>query len=88
LAFSALQLKRDPLGDCESQTVTRRSMKAAFIDRYGSNDRVSVADIAVPPMSPPDLLVQVHAASVNPLEAEALAARWRCVISGSLVAVA
>src|SRR5690349_4052234 len=43
-------------------------MKAAFIDRYGSNDRVSVADIAVPRMGPLDLLVQVHAASVNPLD--------------------
>ena len=43
-------------------------MKAAFIDRYGSNDRVNVADIAVPRMGPLDLLVQVHAASVNPLD--------------------
>jgi len=43
-------------------------MKAAFIDRYGSNDRVSVADIALPLMGPLDLLVQVHAASVNPLD--------------------
>jgi len=43
-------------------------MKAAFIDRYGSNDRVNVAEIAVPLMGPLDLLVQVHAASVNPLD--------------------
>src|SRR5882672_5852535 len=44
-------------------------MKAALIDRYGSNDLVKVADIAVPVMGPMDLLVQVHAASVNPLDA-------------------
>lgn len=43
-------------------------MKAAFIDRYGSNDRVRVADIAVPRVGPEDLLVRVHAASVNPLD--------------------
>src|SRR2546429_3148596 len=43
-------------------------MKAAFIDRYGSNDRVSLADIAVPRVGPMDLLVRVHAASVNPLD--------------------
>jgi NADPH:quinone reductase-like Zn-dependent oxidoreductase len=41
-------------------------MKAALIDRYGSNDRVRVADIAVPAAGPSDLLVRVHAASVNP----------------------
>jgi alcohol dehydrogenase len=43
-------------------------MKAALIDRYGSNDRVRVADIAVPAVGPSDLLVRVHAASVNPLD--------------------
>jgi alcohol dehydrogenase len=43
-------------------------MKAALIDRYGSNDVVKVTDIAVPVMGPTDLLVQVHAASVNPLD--------------------
>ena len=43
-------------------------MKAALIDRYGSNDLVRVADIAVPMMGAMDLLVQVHAASVNPLD--------------------
>jgi NADPH:quinone reductase-like Zn-dependent oxidoreductase len=43
-------------------------MKAAVIDRYGRNDLVKVADVAVPGTGPLDLLVQVHAASVNPLD--------------------
>jgi len=43
-------------------------MKAALIDRYGSNDLVRVTDIAAPIMGPMDLLVRVHAASVNPLD--------------------
>ena len=43
-------------------------MKAALIDRYGGNDLVRVTDIAVPMMGPKDVLVQVHAASVNPLD--------------------
>jgi len=43
-------------------------MKAALIDRYGSNERVNVRDIAVPVMGAMDLLVQVHAAGVNPLD--------------------
>src|SRR5256885_16989764 len=43
-------------------------MKAALIDRYGSNDAVRVADIDIPTVGPTDLLVRVHAASVNPLD--------------------
>jgi alcohol dehydrogenase len=45
-------------------------MKAAIIDHYGSNDVVKVTDIAVPIMGPMDLLVRVHAASVNPVDAK------------------
>ena len=43
-------------------------MKAALIDRYGSNDAVSVADIDIPALGATDLLVRVHAASVNPVD--------------------
>src|SRR5438105_10542289 len=43
-------------------------MKAALIDRYGGNDTVSVADIAIPTFGATDLLVRVHAASVNPVD--------------------
>ena len=43
-------------------------MKAALIDRYGSNEKVRVGDIAIPTMGVADLLVRVHAASVNPVD--------------------
>jgi alcohol dehydrogenase len=43
-------------------------MQAALIDRYGSNDAVSVADIDIPTFGATDLLVRVHAASVNPVD--------------------
>ena len=43
-------------------------MKAALIDRYGSNDEVRVADIDVPIFGATDLLVRVYAASVNPVD--------------------
>ena len=43
-------------------------MKAAIIDRYGGNDAVRVADIAMPSLGTTDLLVRVHAASVNPVD--------------------
>jgi alcohol dehydrogenase len=43
-------------------------MKAAIIDRYGSNDQVRIAEAARPAIGPTDLLVRVRAASVNPLD--------------------
>jgi alcohol dehydrogenase len=43
-------------------------LKAALIDRYGSNDQVHLADVPVPVMGAMDLLVRVHAAGVNPLD--------------------
>jgi alcohol dehydrogenase len=45
-------------------------MKAALIDRYGNNDVVRVADIDIPTLGPTDLLVRVHAASVNPVDSK------------------
>ena len=43
-------------------------MKAALIDRYGRKAPIRVADIPVPSIGDKDLLVQVRAASVNPLD--------------------
>ena len=43
-------------------------MKAALIDRYGGSEAVKVADIGIPTMGATDLLVRVHAASVNPVD--------------------
>ncbi len=43
-------------------------MKAALIDRYGNNNGLRVADIDVPSLGATDLLVRVHAASVNPVD--------------------
>ena len=47
-------------------------MQAAVIDRYGSTDRVRVADVAVPKLGVNDILVRVHAASVNPLDVKTI----------------
>src|SRR6266702_1396024 len=43
-------------------------MKAALIRRYGSDDAVNVEDIDIPIIGDTDLLVRVHAASVNPVD--------------------
>jgi len=43
-------------------------LQAALIDRYGDNSRVRLADVPVPAAGHDDLLVKVHAASVNPVD--------------------
>src|SRR5437667_622468 len=43
-------------------------MKAALIDRYGSNDAVSVADIDIPTLGVTDLMCRVQAAGVTAVD--------------------
>ena len=43
-------------------------MKAAFIRRYGGNDVVELDELPAPQAGPGELLVEVHAASVNPVD--------------------
>ncbi|MEU2006663.1 NADP-dependent oxidoreductase [Rhodococcus sp. NPDC019627] len=43
-------------------------MKAFVLDRYGRNDGVRFGDTPDPEVAPGDVLVQIHAASVNPLD--------------------
>lgn len=43
-------------------------MKAAFIRRYGGNEVVELGELPAPQAGPGELLVAVHAASVNPVD--------------------
>lgn len=43
-------------------------MKAAYITGYGGNEVVAYGDLATPTIKPGDVLVDVHAAGVNPVE--------------------
>jgi NADPH:quinone reductase-like Zn-dependent oxidoreductase len=43
-------------------------VKAFVVDRYGSNDRVRLAEMPEPELREDDVLVQIHAASVNPVD--------------------
>lgn len=43
-------------------------MKAFIVDRYGSSDSVRARDMPVPQLRDDDVLVQIHAASINPLD--------------------
>lgn len=43
-------------------------MKAAFIRRYGGNQVIELGELPAPQAGPGELLVEVHAASVNPVD--------------------
>jgi len=43
-------------------------MKAFIIDRYASKDNVRAGEMPDPELRDDDVLVQIHAASVNPLD--------------------
>src|SRR5213594_4910211 len=45
-------------------------MKAFIIDRYGSADRVRASEVPDPEMRDDDVLIEIHAAGVNPLDSK------------------
>jgi NADPH:quinone reductase-like Zn-dependent oxidoreductase len=44
------------------------NMKALVLKRYGGLDQVAFADVARPALKPDEMLVQVHAAGLNPID--------------------
>src|SRR6184192_1835336 len=45
-------------------------MRAFIVDRYGSADRVRVSEVPDPEMREDDVLIEIHAAGVNPLDSK------------------
>src|SRR5213596_2816304 len=45
-------------------------MRAFIVDRYGSADRVRASEVPDPEMREDDVLIQIHAAGVNPLDSK------------------
>src|SRR5260221_9483446 len=45
-------------------------MKAFIVDRYGSADRVRASEAPEPEMLDDDVLIEIHAAGVNPLDSK------------------
>src|SRR5438093_9190778 len=45
-------------------------MKAFIVDRYGSADRVRASEVPDPAMREDDVLIEIHAAGVNPLDSK------------------
>jgi NADPH:quinone reductase-like Zn-dependent oxidoreductase len=48
--------------------MNRKTMKALTFKRYGKSPEIGFADVPRPTLKPDDLLVQVHAAGVNPID--------------------
>src|SRR5213595_696749 len=45
-------------------------MKALIVDRYGSADRVRASEVPDPEMREADVLIEIHAAGVNPMDSK------------------
>ena len=55
-------------------------MKAVLLDRYGDNRGVRLAEVPAPTMGENDLLVEVRAASVNPLDVKTREGRVKVLL--------
>ena len=52
------------------QMASSELMKAFIVDRYGGPDRVRAGETPDPEVRENDVLVQIHAAGVNPLDSK------------------
>lgn len=59
-------------------------MRAALLYRYGDNNGVRLADVPAPPIGDTDILVEVRAASVNPLDVKTRTGQVRVVLKYKL----
>jgi NADPH:quinone reductase-like Zn-dependent oxidoreductase len=55
-------------------------MRAFVVDRYGNNDGVRAAEMPVPAVGDDDVLVQVHAAGVNPVDVKTRDGKMKVVL--------
>lgn len=55
-------------------------MKAWILDRYGKRNQLRLAEVATPAMRETDVLVQVRAASINPLDAKIRGGEFRPIL--------
>ena len=55
-------------------------MKAAYINRYGNIDDVQLDGQSKPPITENDVLVKIHAASINPLDLRVLEGEFKAIL--------
>src|SRR5204862_3243795 len=58
------------VSDLLTQWHQESNMKAFIVDRYGSADRVRASEVPDPEMRADDVLIEIHAAGVNPLDSK------------------
>ena len=72
--FSVVSFTRTDSMDTQSTELQRHAtnidekMKALVLKRYGGLNQVAFADIPRPRLKPDEILVQVHAAGLNPID--------------------
>ena len=57
-------------------------MQAVVFNKYGNNEVIEIRDIPLPVCGPRDVLIKVHAASVNPVDWKVREGQAR-IITGS-----
>ncbi len=55
-------------------------MKAALLTRYGDNGAVEVGEVSAPAIGDTDILIEVRAASVNPLDVKTRAGQVKLLL--------
>lgn len=56
-------------------------MKAFLIDRYGRKEMGRIGDVPQPALRDDDVLIRVHAASVNALDAKIRTGEFKAILS-------
>jgi alcohol dehydrogenase len=55
-------------------------VKAFIVDRYGNADRVRSSEVPDPEMREDDVLIEIHAAGVNPLDSKIRGGEFKLVL--------
>lgn len=55
-------------------------MKAFMIERYGKSEVGRIADMPVPAVAPDDVLVKIHAASINPIDLKIRSGEFKLIL--------
>jgi len=58
-------------------------MKAFLIDRYGGPDRMRAAEAPDPEVGENDVLLQIHAAGVNPIDFKTRNGEFKLILPGT-----